>query len=133
VVPPWREGGQAQYIERPLPRAAETTTAASRRWALGHLGDPLTLAVLAEQANMSVRTFTRRFREETGVSPTRWLLQQRVDHARLLLESTDLSVDQIARRAGFGTATSLRQHLHAAIGVAPMTYRRTFTRTGAAR
>jgi transcriptional regulator GlxA family with amidase domain len=89
--------------------------------------------VLAEQANMSVRTFTRRFREETGVSPTRWLLQQRVDHARLLLETTDLSVDQVARRAGFSTATSLRQHLHAAIGVPPTAYRRTFTRSGAAR
>jgi transcriptional regulator GlxA family with amidase domain len=133
VVPPWRDGGQAQYIERPLPRVTQTTTAAARAWALRRLGDPLTLAVLAEQANMSVRTFTRRFRAETGASPTRWLLQQRLDHARLLLETTDLSVDQIAGRAGFGTATSLRQHLHAAIGVAPTTYRRTFTRTGASR
>jgi transcriptional regulator GlxA family with amidase domain len=75
-----------------------------------------------------VRTFTRRFREETGVSPTRWLLRQRVEHARLLLETTGLGVDRIARRAGFGTATSLRQHLHAAIGVSPTAYRRTFAR-----
>ncbi|HEV7898903.1 MAG TPA: helix-turn-helix domain-containing protein, partial [Planosporangium sp.] len=102
-------------------------------WALEHLADPLTLAVPAGRANMSVRTFTRRFRAETGVSPTRWLLQQRVDQARILLETGDLSVDRIARRAGFGTATSLRQHLRAAIGVAPTAYRRTFTRGGAAR
>ncbi len=129
VVPPWRDGGQAQYIERPLPRAADATTAPTRSWAEQHLGDRLTLEVLAAHASMSVRTFTRRFREETGVSPTRWLHRQRIDHARLLLETTDLTVDQVARRAGFGTATSLRQHLHAAIGVAPTTYRRTFTRS----
>jgi transcriptional regulator GlxA family with amidase domain len=128
VVPPWRDGGQAQYIERPLPRASEATTAPTRAWAQQHLGDPLTLGVLAAHASMSVRTFTRRFREETGVSPTRWLLRQRVDHARLLLETTDLGVDQVARRAGFGSATSLRQHLHAAIGVAPTAYRQTFAR-----
>jgi transcriptional regulator GlxA family with amidase domain len=133
VVPPWRDGGQAQYIERPLPRVAEATTAAARTWALGHLGDPLTLAVLAERANMSVRTFTRRFREETGVSPTRWLLRHRVDHARLLLETTDLSVEQIARQSGFGAATSLRQHLHATIGVAPTAYRHTFAGNRASR
>jgi transcriptional regulator GlxA family with amidase domain len=129
VVPPWRDGGQAQYIERPLPRAADATTAPTRAWAAQRLGDRLTLEVLAAHASMSVRTFTRRFREETGVSPTRWLHRQRIDHARLLLETTDLTVDQVARRAGFGTATSLRQHLHTAIGVAPTAYRRTFTRS----
>jgi transcriptional regulator GlxA family with amidase domain len=131
VVPPWRDGGQAQYIERPLPRVADTTTAPTRAWAVQHLGDRLTLEVLAAHSSMSVRTFTRRFREETGVSPTRWLHRQRIDHARMLLETTDLTVDQIARRAGFGTATSLRQHLHTAIGVAPTAYRRTFTRSRA--
>jgi transcriptional regulator GlxA family with amidase domain len=131
VVPPWRDGGQAQYIERPLPRVADATTAPTRAWAAQHLGDRLTLEVLAAHASMSVRTFTRRFREETGVSPTRWLHRRRIDHARLLLETTDLTVDQVARRAGFGTATSLRQHLHATIGVAPTAYRRTFTRSRA--
>ena len=75
---------------------------------------------------MSVRTFTRRFREETGLSPARWLTGQRVELARQLLETTDLPVDRVAGGAGFGTAASLRQHLHAAIGVAPLTYRRTF-------
>ena len=75
---------------------------------------------------MSVRTFTRRFREEIGVSPAQWLIQQRVEHARLLLETSDLGVDEVARRAGFGTAVSLRQHLRAAVGVTPLAYRRTF-------
>jgi transcriptional regulator GlxA family with amidase domain len=126
VVPPWRDGGQAQYIERPLPRTMAATTADTRGWALSRLQDPLTLRALAAHASMSVRTFTRRFRAETGVSPTRWLREQRIDRARLLLETTHLSVDQVARQAGFGTATSLRQHLNAAIGVAPIAYRRTF-------
>jgi len=129
VVPPWRDGGQAQYIEHPLPRESAAGTAATREWALAHLGEPLPLSVLAAHARMSVRSFTRQFRAETGVSPARWLLQQRVDRARLLLETTDLSVEQIARRAGFGAATSLRQHLRSTIGVAPTAYRRTFSRS----
>jgi transcriptional regulator GlxA family with amidase domain len=128
VMPAWREGGQAQYIERPLPRASEATTTLTREWVLRRLGDPLTLRALAAHANMSVRTFTRRFREETGASPAQWMLRQRIDHARVLLETTGLSVDQVAKRAGLGSATSLRQHLHRMIGVAPTTYRRTFAR-----
>jgi transcriptional regulator GlxA family with amidase domain len=126
VVPPWRDGGQAQYIERPVPVTAGAGTEPTRAWALTRLGEPVSLEEMAAHARMSVRTFTRRFREETGLSPARWLLQQRVAHARLLLESTDLAVDVVARRSGLGSATSLRQHLHATIGVAPSTYRRTF-------
>ncbi len=75
---------------------------------------------------MSVRTFTRRFREEVGISPVQWLTQQRVERARHLLEETDLSVDRIAADAGFGTAASLRQHLQTALGVSPSAYRSTF-------
>lgn len=75
---------------------------------------------------MSVRTFTRRFREEVGLSPGQWLTQQRIERARQLLESTDLGVDQIAREAGFGTGASLRQHIQSALGVSPTVYRRTF-------
>jgi transcriptional regulator GlxA family with amidase domain len=131
VVPPWRDGGQAQFIERPLPAPARSSTGAVRAWALRHLHEPLDLAMLAARAHMSTRTFTRRFREETGMSPAQWLTAQRVDHARLLLETTDVSVNEVARRAGFGTAVSLRQHLHAAVGVAPLAYRRTFRRTAA--
>ncbi|KAB1147215.1 helix-turn-helix domain-containing protein [Streptomyces luteolifulvus] len=126
VVPPHRDGGQAQYIHRPVPDPQLSTTAAARAWALSRLHEPIQLRDMAEQEAMSVRTFTRRFREEAGVSPGQWLAQQRVERARHLLESTDLSVDQVAQDAGFGTAQSMRQHLQAALGVTPTTYRRTF-------
>ncbi|MFC8591298.1 GlxA family transcriptional regulator [Streptomyces atroolivaceus] len=126
VVPPHRDGGQAQFIRRPLPEAGLATTTAARTWALGRLEQPILLRDMARQESMSVRTFTRRFREEVGISPAQWLAQQRVERARQLLESTDLSVDQVARDAGFGTATSLRQHVQAALGVSPTVYRRTF-------
>jgi transcriptional regulator GlxA family with amidase domain len=129
VVPPWRDGGQAQYIEQPVPGPSAASTAATRVWALQRLGDPLTLADLAGHARMSPRTFARRFNDEVGLSPGRWLIQQRVARARHLLESSDLPVDQIAGEVGFATGTSLRQHLHAAIGVSPQTYRRTFQAT----
>jgi transcriptional regulator GlxA family with amidase domain len=129
VVPPWRDGGQAQYIERPVPAAAGAGTEPTRAWALTRLAEPVSLEEMAAHARMSVRTFTRRFRDETGLSPARWLVQQRVAHARLLLESTDLAVDAVARRSGLGSATALRQHLQATIGVAPSAYRRTFRRS----
>ncbi|CAM5362317.1 Helix-turn-helix domain-containing protein OS=Streptomyces alboniger OX=132473 GN=CP975_25190 PE=4 SV=1 [Streptomyces alboniger] len=126
VVPPFREGGQAQYIEQPVPELGALGTAATRAWALERLGEPLTLDDLAAHARMSLRTFARRFNDEVGLSPGRWLIQQRVARARHLLEATDMSVDQIAGRVGFATGTSLRQHLRASIGVSPQTYRRTF-------
>ena len=130
VVPPWRDGGQYQLIERPLPEPTGISTAPTRAWALANLHEPLGLPRLAREAGMSVRTFTRRFREETGVSPAQWLLRQRVEEARRLLETTDLPIDRVAERAGFGTATSMRQHLHTAVGVSPTAYRRTFGRAG---
>ncbi|MFF7354291.1 MULTISPECIES: GlxA family transcriptional regulator [Streptomyces] len=126
VVPPHRDGGQAQYIERPVPDPQWATTTAARAWALDRLHEPIQLRDMAEQEAMSVRTFTRRFREEAGVSPGQWLTQQRVERARHLLETTDLSIDQVAREAGFGTAQSMRQHLQQALGVTPTAYRRTF-------
>ncbi|MEV7242542.1 helix-turn-helix domain-containing protein [Streptomyces sp. NPDC093248] len=126
VVPPFREGGQAQYIERPVPENGSSGTAATRAWALERLAEPLTLAELAQHARMSLRTFARRFNDEVGVSPGRWLIQQRVGRARHLLESSDLPVDRIAAEVGFATGASLRQHLHASIGVSPQAYRRTF-------
>jgi transcriptional regulator GlxA family with amidase domain len=126
VVPAWRDGGQAQFIERPLPAVDQVGTGAARAWALQRLAEPLDLAGWARQAQMSVRTFTRRFREENGVSPAQWLTTQRVEQARRLLETTALSVDQVAAQAGFGTSASLRQHLRASVGVAPLTYRRAF-------
>jgi transcriptional regulator GlxA family with amidase domain len=131
VVPPHREGGQAQYIQRPVPDGQLTgsTTSASRAWALARLADPLTLRELAARDAMSVRTYSRRFREETGLTPMQWLTQRRVDRARELLEQTDHTVDRIAAEAGFGTAASLRQHFHAALGVSPGAYRATFRGT----
>jgi len=129
VVPPFRDGGQAQYIQQPVPDCGVTSTAATRDWALTRLDEPLALTDLARHAGMSLRTFARRFNDEVGLSPGRWLIQQRVTRARDLLEASDLSVDQIVGRVGFATGASLRQHLHAAIGVSPQAYRRTFQET----
>ncbi|WP_052849609.1 GlxA family transcriptional regulator [Streptomyces avicenniae] len=126
VVPPHREGGQAQYVELPFPRPGTHATGRARAWALDRLDRPLTLRELAGLEGMSVRTFTRRFREETGLSPQRWLTLRRLERARRLLEETDLPVDRVAERAGFGTAASLRQHMASALGVSPSAYRRTF-------
>ena len=126
VVPPWRDGGQAQFIPHPVPETTAAGTAATREWALERLQLPLTLTDLAAHASMSLRTFARRFSDEVGMAPGRWLIQQRVVRARQLLESSDLSVDRVAGEVGFATAASLRRHLQAAIGVSPLAYRRTF-------
>lgn len=126
VVPPWRDGGQAQYIKHPVPETTPSGTATARRWALQNLHQPITLAEFAEHAHMSRRTFARRFADEVGMSPGRWIIQQRVERARHLLESTDLPVDEIASQVGFAGGTSLREHLHASVGVSPLAYRRTF-------
>ncbi len=126
VVPPWREGGQAQFIEQPVPVSDSSATARTRDWALHHLDQRLDVAELAAHARLSVRTFNRRFRLETGMAPGGWLLAQRVARARMLLETTDLAVDAVAARVGLGTGASLRQHLRALVGVSPSDYRRTF-------
>ncbi|MGC0334455.1 transcriptional regulator GlxA family with amidase domain [Streptomyces sp. SAI-170] len=126
VVPPWRDGGQAQYIDRPVPDPAVAGTTATRAWALEHLGEPLSLAQLAEHARMSLRSFTRRFRDEVGMTPVQWLTAQRLELAKQLLETTDLPIDLVAHRAGFGSANSLRAHMRTAFGISPAAYRRTF-------
>lgn len=127
VVPPYREGGQAQYIARPVtPEGAGTGTAALREWMLDHLDRAHSLDELAGRLHVGVRTLTRRFRAETGLSPLEWLLRQRIEQARELLETTTLPVEAIAGRCGFGSATALRQHFTAQVGVAPRAYRRTF-------
>jgi transcriptional regulator GlxA family with amidase domain len=132
VVPSWRAGGQSQFIPRTITAgkpSAGVGTAAARAWALERLDETLDLRSLAGQAQMSVRTFTRRFRDETGLSPAKWVTQQRVEHARQLLETTDLPIDAVARNAGFGTGAALRQQLGNAVGVAPSAYRNTFRST----
>ncbi|GAA4561009.1 helix-turn-helix domain-containing protein [Pseudonocardia xishanensis] len=129
VVPPHRDGGQAQYVRRPLPEPAVSSTGRARTWALENLHRPVSLRELAARESTSTRTFTRRFREEMGTSPGQWLARQRIERACALLEETDLPVDDVAERAGFGTAGSLRLHLQAERGVSPTTYRRTFRTT----
>ncbi len=126
VVAPWRGGGQAQFIERPVPDETESGTGPTRTWVLQHLGEPIGLSDMARHAGMSVRTFTRRFREETGETAGSWLARARVERARQLLETTDLPVDRVSADAGFGTTASLRQHLAAAVGLSPLAYRRTY-------
>jgi transcriptional regulator GlxA family with amidase domain len=126
VAAPQRDGGQAQFIERPLD--AETGhLATTRAWMLEHLdARQLSSAAMARHAHYSERTFARRFRSETGVSPLRWLHEQRILEARRLLETTDLSVEAIATRCGFGSATALRTHFRRKVRTAPSAYRATW-------
>jgi transcriptional regulator GlxA family with amidase domain len=131
VVSPVRPGGQAQFIDTPLPPERGTSLAATRAWALEHLDRPLTLADLADHAKTSVRTLTRRFHAETGLSPLRWLLHRRVDRARELLETTELPMDQVAEKSGLGSADSLRKHLASRVGLTPTAYRASFRRSPA--
>lgn len=133
VVPPHRDGGQAQYVVTPLPTGPGVDGLAEvLAWAEAHLADELTVQVLARRAAMSPRTFARRFSDVTGTTPHRWLCRQRVLLAQRLLETTDLAVEHIADRCGLGTATNLRLHFRAEIGVSPAAYRRTFRREPAA-
>lgn len=124
VVAALRDGGQAQFVERPVAEDAGTSTATARARMLERLDGDHSLAVLAAEAHMSVRTFTRRFRQETGLSPVEWLSRARLDHARHLLEATDQPVDEVARTAGFSTGANLRKRMTAALGVTPSAYRR---------
>jgi transcriptional regulator GlxA family with amidase domain len=126
VVPPWREGGQAQFIDRHVPTPDHHSTASTREWALGHLDDELTVQRLARHAKMSARTFNRRFREETGESPGAWIRSRRVDRARELLESRDLPIDEVARLSGLGTGGNLRHHLRRGMGMSPSSYRKVY-------
>jgi len=126
VVPPHRDGGQAQYIERPLPKDPCDTVGEVLVWMEEHLDEEVTVEQLAERAHMSPRTFARRFQQETGTTPYRWVLRQRVLLAQRLLEGTDETVDAVAGRTGFGTAAALRHQFVRALGTTPNAYRRTF-------
>ena len=126
VVAPHRDGGQAQFMRDPLPADENTSTAGARSWAMKQLGDQLTLAQLASRSAMSVRSFNRRFRAEVGTTPMRWLAQQRLQRARVLLEETTMPIDQVASESGFGTATSMRQHFQASLSTTPTAYRALF-------
>ncbi|WP_122508924.1 GlxA family transcriptional regulator [Pseudomonas viridiflava] len=129
VTPPHRQGGQAQYVENPVPQlASETHLSEVLAWARLNLGNDLSLDVLAEKARMSRRTFTRRFKEATGSTVSHWLNAERVSRAQQLLETTDLPIECIAGEAGFGTPLSLRQQFSAQLGTSPSDYRRMFFR-----
>jgi transcriptional regulator GlxA family with amidase domain len=126
VVAPHRDGGQAQFAQRPVPAAAETGLAATRAWMLERLHEPLTVARMARHAGYADRSFARIFRAETGMSPLQWLIGQRVLEARRLLEATALPVEDVAAHSGFGSAASLRQHLRRHAATTPTAYRRAF-------
>jgi transcriptional regulator GlxA family with amidase domain len=134
VVPPHREGGQAQFIETPVPRQRSAGEGLPEvlDWARRRLADPPTVDEMAARARMSPRTFARRFRETTGATPHAWLLQQRVQRAQELLEDTELAVEIIARDCGFAGGAGLREHFVRLRGVSPQAYRRTFSARSAA-
>ena len=125
IVAPHRGGGQAQFVERPLPPDGGGLVS-TRAWMLEHLDQPITVSEMARHAVCSERSFARHFRAETGTSPLRWLHEQRVLHARRLLEESDLPVEDVATRCGFGTATTLREHFARAVHSTPTAYRRAF-------
>lgn len=127
VVPPHRQGSQAQYIEQPvLTRAADTPLTKTLYWAAQHLDQSHTLDSLAGRAVMSRRSFTRHFRQHTGTTVSQWLLSQRLSLAQRMLETTDQPIERIAERTGFGTALSMRQHFGVAFNTTPSMYRREF-------
>jgi transcriptional regulator GlxA family with amidase domain len=127
VVPPHRDGGQAQFVEAPVAEDdGVDPLAVTLDWALTHLDRPLTVEDLARNALTSPRTFARRFRAVTGTTPLQWLLRQRILHAQRLLETTDLPVEIVAQRSGFGSASVLRTHFKRLLDTSPLAYRRTF-------
>lgn len=129
VLAPHRDGGQRQFVETPVAAGPDAGRLAKLLdWLPGHIDEAHSVADLAARAGMSVRNFQRRFREATGLPPGDWLNRQRVERARRLAETTELTVEQIATRAGFGSVETLRHHFRRLVGTAPTDYRRTFGR-----
>jgi AraC family transcriptional activator FtrA len=126
VVPQYRAGGQAQYIETPIPEPEGSTLERTREWMRRNLHAPVSIAEMARHAHMSERNFARRFVEETGITPARWLVRQRLLAARELLERSHLSVKQIAARTGWSSTQSLREHFRRHVGTTPSAYRLAF-------
>ncbi|HUD16941.1 MAG TPA: helix-turn-helix domain-containing protein [Acidimicrobiales bacterium] len=132
VVPPQRDGGQAQYIEKPLPVLDSSNLFADTvAWMQEHLEEPVTVEDLAVRSAMSPRTFARRFQASTGTTPYQWLLRQRVQLARRLLEMSDLPVEAVAQRSGFYSASNLRKHFNRIVHTSPQAYRHAFQDRGA--
>ena len=127
VVPPQRDGGQAQYIDAPMPELDSSSLFVDTvRWLQEHLNEPITVEDLAARSAMSPRTFARRFLASAGTTPYQWLLRQRVHLAQRLLEMSDLPIDSVAEKSGFSTAANLRKHFSRAVHTSPQAYRRTF-------
>ncbi len=130
VVAPHRDGGQAQFVSRPIAdepvAGADTSLESTRAWALSRLDQALDVRTLARRACMSPRSFARRFRQETGTTPAQWVTDQRTRLAQSLLETTDIPVEHVAARTGFGSATSLRTHFGRRLATTPTAYRRAF-------
>ena len=127
VVPPHRDGGQAQYVDDPVPDGPGADLFGETiAWLQAHLSEPITVEDLARRSAMSPRTFARRFRATAGTTPMQWVLRQRVLLAQRLLETTDEPVDRVAELAGFGSPAALRQHFHRLVRTSPTAYRRAF-------
>ena len=130
VVPPHRDGGQAQYVDMPVPATPEDhDLSATLSWMRHNLEEELPVPELARRAHMSPRTFARRFVAATGTTPHKWLLGQRLMRAQQLLESSDLAIELVAQRSGLGSAATLRQHFQRQLDTSPQSYRRTFRRS----
>ena len=130
VVPPQRDGGQRQFIERPVVEYRSDSLSSTLEWMNDNLDLPHTIDDLAFRSTMSTRTFARKFAAETGTTPVKWLTNQRVLLAKQLLEDTDLTLDRIAERCGFGSGALLRHHFNRAVGIPPADYRRRFATPG---
>ncbi|SHU61179.1 AraC family transcriptional regulator [Mycobacteroides abscessus subsp. abscessus] len=126
VVPPQRAGGQRQFIPQPVPDMVADGFGELCDWLIENIDQSHTVAELAARVHMSTRTFARKFTDQTGVTPMRWIIDQRVLRARRLLEETDLDIDTVAARSGFGTAILLRHHFRRGVGITPTDYRKAF-------
>lgn len=131
VVPPHRDGGQRQFVDAPVPACTDEGFGELLAWLTANLDRDISIDDMASRMHMSGRTFARRFVDEVGISPRRWLTEQRVLSAKNLLESTTASVDEVARQVGFTSATLLRHHFAASVGVSPLVYRRRFAKSAA--
>ncbi|GAA0376561.1 transcriptional regulator FtrA [Acrocarpospora corrugata] len=129
VIPPHREGGQAQFIEAPITVTDDDSISRAMEWALANLAQPITVAALARRAAMSPRSFLRHFHRKTGTSPLRWVIAQRVAASLALLEGTSVPVEEVAQAVGFESPVTFRHHFGRAMHTSPSSYRRTFSRS----